>query len=98
MHVTHALSKLLCSNHQCHIDAPLRIYTLLQAINLLHCVLVQAGAHVKKHHRQQANEAVSCFLELIRAEFLHNKHLYNVHSIVVSGVDSLRHLLHDVNM
>lgn len=26
---------LLCSNHQCHVDAPLWSYTLLQALNLL---------------------------------------------------------------
>ena len=27
---------LLCSSHQCHIDAPLWSYNLLQALNLLH--------------------------------------------------------------
>jgi len=63
-----------------------------------HCALVQAAAHVSKQKRQQASKAVSCFLELIRAEFRDKKHLYMVYSIVLFGVDSLKRLLHDVNM
>jgi len=59
---------------------------------------VQAAAHVSKQDRQQASKAVSCFLELIRAEFRDKKHLYMVYSIVMFGVDSLKRLLPDVNM
>lgn len=59
---------------------------------------MQAAAHVRKQARQQASKAVSCFLELICAEFCDKKHLYMVHSIVMFGVDSLKRLLHDVNM
>ena len=57
------------------------------------CVCVQAGAHVSKQNRQQASQAVSCFLELIRAEFRDRKRRYMVHSIVLFGVDSLKRLL-----
>jgi len=59
---------------------------------------VQAAAHVSKQERQQASKAVSCFLELIRAEFGDKKHVYMVYSIVLFGDDSLKRLLHDVNM
>ena len=62
------------------------------------CTFVQAAAHVSKQDRQQASKAVSCFLELTRAEFCDRKHLYMVHSIVLLGVDTLKRLLHDVNM
>lgn len=61
----------------------------------IHCVCVQAAAHVSKQDRQQARKAVSCFLELIRAEFRDKKHLYMVYSIVLVGVHTLKRLLHD---
>ena len=64
----------------------------------VHCTCVQAAAHVSKQDKQQASKAVSCFLELLRAEFRDRKHLYMVYSIVLFGVDSLKRLLHDVNM
>ena len=62
------------------------------------CACVQAAAHVRRQDRQQASKAVSCFLELIRAEFRDRKHLYMVHSVLLFGVDSLKRLLHDGNM
>ncbi|KAL0040992.1 hypothetical protein WJX77_001553 [Trebouxia sp. C0004] len=61
-------------------------------------LVVMAAAHVSKQERQQANKAVGCFLELIRAGSRDTKHLYIVYSIVLFGVDSLKRLLHDVNM
>ncbi|KAL3133884.1 hypothetical protein ABBQ32_008343 [Trebouxia sp. C0010 RCD-2024] len=61
-------------------------------------VAVHAAARVSKQDRQQASKAVSCFLELLRAEFCDTKHPYMVDSIVLFGVDSRKRLLHDVNM
>ncbi|DBA73352.1 TPA: hypothetical protein ACH3X1_011398 [Trebouxia sp. C0004] len=71
-------------------------HTHLTLVSTLLSLCTCAGSCPCQQARQAASEQGSqLFLELIRAEFVIRSIVY---SIVLFGVDSTKHLLHDVNM